>query len=70
MTPAKFLKWRKRHFSSQRAAAEALDVCVATICNYERGRRSGGSPATVPRVACLAMAAIECGIYDYEGEVL
>ena len=70
MTPGKFLKWRKRHFKSQREAAEALGVCIETISNYERGRRSGGAPAAVPKVGRLAMAAIELGIDEYHGETL
>ena len=66
MTPEQFKTWRKRHFRSQQAAADALGLSRDTVVNYEAGRRrDSDQPVEIPRTVELACAAIEEGITGY-----
>lgn len=61
MTPADLATWRASLHMSQRAAAAALGVSLATYQAMERGRAwATGKPVTINRrteLACQAIAA-------------
>lgn len=55
--------WRKRMDWSQRQAAEALGVTLATYQSWENERRwRDGAHMPPPRTALLAAAALEAGL--------
>lgn len=59
MTPQDLKAWRDAMgFTSQRMAAEALGVNVATIENMERGVRRDGKPSPIDLRTALACAAL------------
>ena len=59
MTPTDLALWRASLHMSQRAAAAALGVSLATYQAMERGRAwSTGKPITISRRTELACAAI------------
>lgn len=61
MTPDAFRRWRKQHYRSQTAAAEALGRSLRVIYAYERGEKA------VPKCIALACAALSLGITHYDG---
>lgn len=54
--------WRTRMGWTQRQAAAALGVTLATYQQQEAGRDYNGKPRRVQRIWLLACAAIEAGI--------
>ncbi|MDA8232781.1 MAG: helix-turn-helix transcriptional regulator [Magnetospirillum sp.] len=69
MTPQQFRAWRDRHGWSREQTGQALGISADSVVLYERGARKDGSrPVEIPKRVRLAMAAIELGIADYDGE--
>lgn len=63
MKPEDFLAWRKHMQFSQRAAAEALGVTLATLQSWERGKSwSGDREIEIDRRTALACAALAAGL--------
>lgn len=63
MTPADLAAWRQHMGYSQRAAAAALGVTLATYQRLERGAAwSNDAAVTIDRRTALACAAIAAGI--------
>lgn len=63
MTPAELATWRAEMNLTQRAAAEALGITLATYQRLERGQEWDGSkPVFIDRRTALACAAIRAGI--------
>ena len=63
MTPADLAAWRASLGLSQRAAAAALGVTLATYQALERGRAWGTErPLLIDRRTALACAAIRAGL--------
>lgn len=63
MTPADLATWRTDMQLTQRGAAEALGITLATYQRLERGQEWGGSkPVAIDRRTALACAAIRAGI--------
>lgn len=63
MTAAQLAQWRADLELSQRAAADALGVTLATYQRWERGQEWDGSKAVViDRRTALACAAIKAGL--------
>ena len=59
MTPAEFRAWRAARLWTQAEAAEALDMSISQIADYESGRKRGTDRAApVPRVVELACKAL------------
>lgn len=64
MTHADIALWRTDMALTQRAAAEALGITLATYQRLERGQEWDGSkPVTIDRRTALACAAIRAGIH-------
>ena len=69
MSPADFLAWRKHMSLSQRAAAQALGVTLATLQAWERGRSfQTDKPVEIDRRTALACAALAAGIEEWTVE--
>lgn len=63
MTPADIAHWRADLGLSQRAAAVALGVTLATYQKMERGAAwDSGKPIAIDRRTALACAAIRAGL--------
>jgi len=63
MTPAQISDWRSEMNLTQRAAAEALGITLATYQRMERGLEwSGKKSVIIDRRTALACAAIRAGI--------
>lgn len=63
MTPAELAAWREHMAYTQRAAAAALGVTLATYQRLERGAEWGGGAAvTIDRRTALACAALAAGL--------
>lgn len=68
MTPAQLATWRTDMAMTQRAAADALGVTLATYQRLERGQEwESGKIITIDRRTALACAAIRAGLGP-EGE--
>lgn len=59
MTPDEFKTWRKSHYRSQAAAAQALGISPRQVFSYEKGE------AAIPLAIRLAMSALAAGAVDY-----
>lgn len=57
-----FAAWRRRMGWTQRQAAEALGVTLATYQQQEAGKSYAGRPRRVQRLWLLACAALEQGV--------
>jgi len=69
MTPAIFREWREKVMRlSREEAAEALDVSVPTIKNYELGHRPDGKPSPIPRSIAFSCTAIYHRLKPWKGE--
>lgn len=63
MTPADLAAWRQGMGYTQRAAAEAFGVRLATYQEWERGARfADGRPVEIDRRTALACAALAAGL--------
>ena len=63
MTAAQLAQWRADLHLTQRAAAEALGVTLATYQRLERGQEWDGSkPVVIDRRTALACAAVRAGL--------
>lgn len=63
MTRDELAAWRASMTLTQRAAAEALGITLATYQRMERGREWGKpDPVTIDRRTALACAALRAGI--------
>ena len=62
MTAKEFRAWRDRMGWSQQRVADALDLSISTVKNYELGFRRGSEEAAkVPRVVEMACRLLELG---------
>ena len=69
MTPADLAAWRQGMCYSQRAAAAALGVTLATYQRLERGAEwTDGATVTIDRRTALACAAIAAGLTPWGEE--
>ena len=69
MTPADLAAWRAHMAYSQRAAAAALGVTLATYQRLERGAEwTDGGAVTIDRRTALACAALAAGLTPWGGE--
>ena len=64
MTNDEFRAWRERHFRSQLAASEALELHRDTVKALETGITKKGEPYPVRRHIALACAAYENGLTE------
>ncbi|WP_019646973.1 helix-turn-helix domain-containing protein [Novispirillum itersonii] len=63
MTPDLFKSWRKSLKLTQRDAAKALGLSLATIQLYEAGQRfDTGATVVIPTTVGLACAAVNAGL--------
>lgn len=63
MTPAQLASWRTDLQLTQRTAAEALGITLATYQRLERGQEWDGSkPVFIDRRTALACAAIRANL--------
>ncbi len=70
MTPADLSAWREHMAYSQRAAAAALGVTLATYQRLERGAEwADGAPVAIDRRTALACAAIAAGLAEWSRKV-
>lgn len=70
MTPADLAAWRAHMAYSQRAAAAALGVTLATYKRLERGAEwADGAPVAIDRRTALACAAIAAGLAEWSRKV-
>lgn len=66
MTPADLADWRASMGYSQRTAAEALGVTLATYQRLERGTNwADGAAAHIDRRTSLACSAIAAGLGEW-----
>ena len=66
MTPADLAAWRARMALTQRQAAAALGVTLATYQRLERGAEwADGAPVTIDRRTALACAALAVGLDEW-----
>lgn len=66
MTPTDLSAWRGHLHLSQRAAAEALGVTLATYQRLERGADwADSTPVQIDRRTALACAAIAAGLGEW-----
>lgn len=66
MSPTEFHVWRKHMRFSQRTAAQALGVTLATLQAWERGRSfQTDKPVQIDRRTALACAALAVGIEEW-----
>lgn len=66
MTPADLLAWRNGLYPTQRSAAEALGVTLATYQRMERGADwASGKPIEIDRRTALACAALAAGLPEW-----
>ena len=66
MTTADLAAWRQHMGYTQRAAAAALGVTLATYQRLERGAEwAGGAAVTIDRRTALACAALAAGLAEW-----
>ena len=66
MTTADLAAWRQHMGYTQRAAAAALGVTLATYQRLERGAEwAGGAAVTIDRRTALACAALAAGLPEW-----
>ncbi|EJF91670.1 helix-turn-helix domain-containing protein [Bartonella tamiae] len=66
MKPEDFKRWRKEMGFTQKQAAEALDISIQTLGNYERGTRyEDGREVSIPKSIALACSAIQQNLIPY-----
>jgi DNA-binding XRE family transcriptional regulator len=66
MTPADLAAWRAHMAYTQRQAAAALGITLATYQRLERGAEwSDGAAVTIDRRTALACAAIAAGLAEW-----
>ena len=66
MTPADLAAWRARMALTQRQAAAALGVTLATYQRLERGAEwADGAPVTIDRRTAPACAALAVGLDEW-----
>lgn len=69
MTPADLAAWREHMAYTQREAAAALGVTLATYQRLERGAEwTNGAPVAIDRRTALACAAIAAGLTPWGEE--
>lgn len=70
MTPADLAAWREHTAYTQRQAAAALGVTLATYQRLERGAEwADGAPVAIDRRTALACAAIAAGLAEWSRKV-
>lgn len=68
MTPADLSAWRSQMAYTQRQAATALGVTLATYQRLERGAEwTDGTPVQIDRRTALACAALAAGLSEWPG---
>lgn len=66
MTPADLSAWREHMAYTQRQAAAALGVTLATYQRLERGAEwTNGAPVAIDRRTALACAALAVGLDEW-----
>ena len=66
MTPADLAAWRARMALTQRQAAAALGITLATYQRLERGAEwTNGAPVAIDRRTALACAALAVGLDEW-----
>lgn len=66
MTPADLSAWRAHMAYTQRQAAAALGITLATYQRLERGAEwEGGGAVTIDRRTALACAALAAGLSEW-----
>lgn len=66
MTPADLSAWRSQMAYTQRQAATALGVTLATYQRLERGAEwTNGAPVAIDRRTALACAALAVGLDEW-----
>lgn len=66
MTPADLAAWRAHMAYTQRQAAAALGITLATYQRLERGAEwAGGAAVTIDRRTALACAALAAGLAEW-----
>lgn len=67
MTPADLATWRERMSYTQRQAAAALGITLATYQRLERGAEwTDGAAVTIDRRTALACAALAAGLDEWQ----
>lgn len=70
MTPADLAAWRAHMAYTQRQAAAALGVTLATYQRLERGAEwTNGAPVAIDRRTALACAALAAGLSEWSSGV-
>ena len=70
MTPADLAAWRAQMTYTQRQAATALGVTLATYQRLERGAEwTDGAAVTIDRRTALACAALAAGLSEWSEKV-
>lgn len=70
MTPADLAAWREHMAYTQRQAAAALGITLATYQRLERGAEwTDGAAVTIDRRTALACAAIAAGLSEWSSGV-
>ena len=66
MTPADLAAWRSQMTYTQRQAAAALGITLATYQRLERGAEwTNGAPVAIDRRTALACAALAVGLDEW-----
>lgn len=72
MTPRQFKRWVRRQCEARQLTADQLAARLglshAQLHRYQKGVDERGRPAPVPLKVRLAMAAVQLGVRDYDGE--